>query len=202
CPYALRGGRHVDVPDPEVGDGVDHGVLDGRGGADRPGLADALRPQRVQVGRRLAVGELEAGQVGRGNSRVVGERGGQRVAVRVVEDLLKQGLSRALGDPAVPLAFGQDRVQYRARVVDGDVPEHLHLAGFDVDLDHRDVGAERERGPVGGEGDVRDQAAAAGVTGDLGPGQGGVRVTADLPRTGGGIEYHVGFGGFEHFRGL
>ena len=91
------------------------------------------------------VDQLEAGQLGGRDDRVVGEGGGQRVAVGVVEHLLQQRLRRALGDPAVPLALGEQRVEHRPGVVDGDQPDQLRLAGLGVHLDHRHVGAERER---------------------------------------------------------
>ena len=43
------------------------------------------------------------------------------------------------------LALGDERVDERAGVVDGDEPPQLDRAGLRVDLDDRDVGAERER---------------------------------------------------------
>ena len=84
CPHALRGGRHVDVPDPEVGHGVDDGVLDGRASSR------SCRPRRCpshprgfrSVGVSLAASS-KLGRSGAGDRRVVGEGGGERVAVRV-----------------------------------------------------------------------------------------------------------------------
>ena len=49
---------------PEVAQGVDHGALHRRGGAEGAGLADALGAELVEVGRRLGVGGLEADRVG------------------------------------------------------------------------------------------------------------------------------------------
>jgi hypothetical protein len=83
----------------------------------------------------------------RGDGGVVGQRGGQRVAVGVVEHLFEQRLGGALGDAAVPLALGEHRVEHRARVVDGHVPQQRDLAGLGVHLDHGHVRAEREGGP-------------------------------------------------------
>ncbi len=80
-----------------------------------------------------------------GQDGVVGEARGQRVAVGVVDDLLQQRLRDALGDAAVPLALGEQRVEHGARVVDGDEPAQHGLAGLGVDLGHGDVRAERER---------------------------------------------------------
>ena len=108
-----------------MGDGVDDGVLHRRGGADRPGLADALGAERVHRCRCGHVDQLEARQLGRRDERVVGQRRGRRVAVLVVEDLLQQRLRHPLGEAAVPLALGEQRVEDRAGVVDGDQPHQL-----------------------------------------------------------------------------
>ena len=43
------------------------------------------------------------------------------------------------------LALDEQRVEHRAAVVDGDVAQQSDLAGVGVDLDHGDVGTERER---------------------------------------------------------
>ena len=45
---AGRRRRHVDVADPEVGQGVDHRVVDRRGGPDRARLPDALGPSGLR----------------------------------------------------------------------------------------------------------------------------------------------------------
>src|SRR4051812_22329908 len=47
-PHPHRRGGHLDVVDAKVRDGVDDRVPDRGRGADRPGLADALRAERVQ----------------------------------------------------------------------------------------------------------------------------------------------------------
>ena len=69
---------------PQVRERIDDRVLHGRDGADGARLAEALGPERVHVGRRLHVDQLEARQLGRRDHRVVGEVGGDRVAVVVV----------------------------------------------------------------------------------------------------------------------
>ena len=43
------------------------------------------------------------------------------------------------------LPLDEQRVEHGAAVVDGDVADEADLACLGVDLDHRDVGAERER---------------------------------------------------------
>ena len=154
----------------EVGEGVDHRVLHRGGRTDRARLADALGAQGVDRCGRLHGDELEAGQLGRRDEAVVGQVRRDRVAVVVVPDLLEQGLGRALGQPAVDLALGQQRVEDAARVVDRDEPLQLHLARLGVDLDHGQVGPERERRARGRERDLGRQPAVAGLRGQLGPG--------------------------------
>src|ERR1700722_13499822 len=97
-PDPLRGGGHVDVRDAEVRYRVDDRVLHRGRRTDRASLADALGAERV-IGRGGLHGdELEARDLGRGQERVVGERGGQRVAVIVVDDLFEERLRGALCD--------------------------------------------------------------------------------------------------------
>jgi hypothetical protein len=48
----------------------------------------------------------------------------------------------------VPLPLGQQRVDHRARVVDGHYPAQHRLAGLGVHLDHRHVRPEREGGAL------------------------------------------------------
>ena len=76
------------------------------------------------------------------------------------------------------LAGDDQRVHDAAAVVDEDVAQRLHLAGLDVDLDDRDVGAERERRAVLGVVGVDAEAAVVLV---------GVRrqLRATRPRTSG-----------------
>ena len=124
---------------------VDDGVVDGRRRADRPRLADPLRAERVQRGRRLHLDRLQRRELGGGRERVADEGAGQRVAVLVVDDLLVERLRDAGRDAAVHLALRDQRVDQRAGVVDGDEPQQLDRAGLGVDLDDGDVGAERER---------------------------------------------------------
>src|SRR5947199_9039505 len=53
-----------------------------------------------------------------------------------------QRLSDRLHDAAVHLAINQERIDYLATVIDGDVANDLGFAGFFVDLDDADVRAE------------------------------------------------------------
>ena len=90
---------------------------------------------------------LEARQLGRARHRVVHEVRGERVAVVVVDDLLVQRLRDALRDAAVLLAGDEQRVEDPPAVVDRDVTQQLDRAGLGVDLDDRDVRAERDTSP-------------------------------------------------------
>ncbi len=97
------------------------------------------------------------GKLGCARHGVVGQVRGQRVALRVEDHLLPQRLGHPLGDAAVLLALDEQRVEDPAAVVDRHVAPRPHLARLHVDLDHRDVGAEREGGPLLAEVDRRRQ---------------------------------------------
>ena len=160
--------------------------------------ADSLGAERVVAGRRLHIDQLEARYLGRRQERVVGEGGGQRIAVGVVDHFLEEGLRRALGQPAVPLALGEQRVQHEARIVHRDQPPQHHLAGLGVDLDHRDVRAER----VGGAGRAEHRAHQQLVLlRQAGQRHRGVRVAGHLERAALGAEAQVGGAGLEHVGG-
>jgi hypothetical protein len=108
-------------------------------------------------GRGGHLDQLEPGKLGGRQERVGGQRRGLRVALGVVDDLLEQRLRGTLGQAAVPLALGEQRVQHGARVVDGDQPPQHHPAGLGVHLDHGQVGAERERRARRAEDAVHEQ---------------------------------------------
>ena len=99
----------------------------------------------VGLGRDRVVGGRALGTSAAGGHQVVGERRRAQVAVLVVDGLLEQRLGDALDDAAVHLALDDQRVDLVAAVVDGDVRQQVDRAGLRVDLDHADVGAERER---------------------------------------------------------
>ena len=188
-PHVLWCARHGEVPDAEVGDGVDDGVVHGRQRADGPGLADTLGAQRVDPRRRLEVVDLEGRQLGGRDDGVVGEVRRSWRAVGGVVDRFLQRLGRALRHPAVDLA-GRERVEEAAGVVDADEPLQRHLARVGVDLDDGDVGAERERRLGGGEvGRARQRRLEAGR--QLGPRHPGRRGAGDMEPAGGGVEDDV-----------
>ena len=76
---------------------------------------------------------------------VVEHGAGQELAVVAVDGALPERLADALGDAAVELAVHDHRVDLVADIVDRDVPDELDDAGLLVDLDDRDVRAERPR---------------------------------------------------------
>ena len=129
---------------PKVGHGVDDRVLHRRRRPDRARLADALGAQLVERGGRLHRHAFEGRQLGGRDDAVVGEVGGQRVALGVVDEALQQGLRRPLRQTAMHLAVGQQRVEDHAGVVDGHQSEEADGARLGVDLHHRHMGAERE----------------------------------------------------------
>ena len=88
---------------------------------------------------------LERGQLGRGRHAVGDQIGVLGIAVLVVAQLLEQRLRDPGCDAAVNLPVGDERVDDRSRVIDRDHPLQVDRAGLGVDLDDRDVSAERER---------------------------------------------------------
>lgn len=171
-PDALGGGGHVDVGHAQVRHGVDHRVVDGRGGADGARLADSLGPQRVHRAGRLGVAHLEAGQLGRAGHEVVGQIGGAGIGVLVVLHPLEQRLGRTLGHAAVLLAGHQKRIHDGAAVVHRHVAQQLHSAGLGVHLHHGHVGPEREGGPALVEIELVGDHPAVGRRGQIGPRRG------------------------------
>ena len=76
-------------------------------------------------------------------SSAVHERRGQRLPVRGVGDLLDRRLPDALLQPAMDLPLDDDRIDQVAGIVDRHHLLQPRLAGLPVDLQHRDVAAER-----------------------------------------------------------
>src|SRR6516162_65825 len=142
-PDPLRAHRHIDVADTEVGERVDHRVLDRGPCSDSPPLADALGPQWVPVGGGRQRDGDKRGEVRRARYRVRGEAGCLGIAQLVVVEGFVQRLGGALRDSAVDLSLDQHWVDAAPAIVHRDVTDQLHLPGLGVDLHDRDVGAER-----------------------------------------------------------
>src|SRR6516165_6232282 len=142
-PDPVRAHRHVDVADTEVGERIDHRVLDRGPGSDGSPLADALGPQWVPVGGGRQGDGDERRQLGRARQRVVSEAERQGIAHLVVDEGFEQRLGRALRDPPMDLPLDEHRVDASPAIVHRDVTDQLRLPRVGVDLDDRDVHAER-----------------------------------------------------------
>src|ERR1700688_2083224 len=77
-------------------------------------------------------------------NQVVHEGSALHVSALVVADFLHEGDGQALRDDAMNLTFDDHRIDNVAAVIHGHEPAYLDLAGTLVDIDHADVGAERE----------------------------------------------------------
>ena len=85
--------------------------------------------------------------------QVVQERGRQRVAVGVVDEMLVERAADALHDSAGDLPFDHHRIDHHAAVLAHDVAQDADLARARVDLDRAGVAgvgeSERRRGEAG-----------------------------------------------------
>ena len=106
-----------------------------------------LAPSGLQRRRRLHRRSARSdGSSAADDDAVVGEVRRERVAVVVVADLLEQRLGDALGQAAVHLALGEQRVEDACRRRRTATRRTRSTApGLGVDLDDADVGAEGER---------------------------------------------------------
>ena len=121
--------------DAEAVQRVVDGVGDGGGRGDGAAFADALLAE-ARVGRgRLHVQDADVRHLGRAGQQVVGERGGERLALRVEAHLLVERGADALRRAAADLAVDDHRVDQHAAVLDHDVVEDLDLAGLGIDGD-------------------------------------------------------------------
>ena len=110
---------------------------------DGAGLAHALGAEVWVVDGVTVVDVSNDGRSAALGDEVVGEAGGEQVAVLVVLRALVQRLADALGEATVHLPLDDHRVDLVADVVDAHVRAHLHLAGLGVDLHGGEVGAMR-----------------------------------------------------------
>ena len=108
-----------------------------------PASPTPLAPSGLTGVGVTVLSQLEAREVGRARHRVVHERAGDELAVLVVDDLFDHRLADALRQAAVNLALDDQRVDQVAGIVHGDQLQQLRLAGLAIDLEHRDVAAER-----------------------------------------------------------
>ena len=87
----------------------------------------------------MPVGALEFRHGADGDRRIIGERSGNGVAVRVVGNVLHQRRADAVGRGAVHLAFDDHGIDHRAAVIHDGIVQDPGLVGVGVDLDHGDV---------------------------------------------------------------
>jgi hypothetical protein len=118
------------------------------------GFAGALDAERVGLARDVVEAAFEARHVLGARHGVVDEGAGEKLArIRIVFDVLDQGLAEALGQAADDLAFDDQRIDDHANIVDDGVAVDLDLAGVGIDLELANVTA---------IGEVRDAVRGAG----------------------------------------
>ena len=149
-------------------------------------------------------------QLGGGGDAVVGEVGGQRVAVGVVADLLVQRLADARRDAAVLLALDEQRVEDRAAVVDGDVAQRARTSPVSRSTSTTAMWAPNGNvaSPWSNSPSARDASAVAELGGarrpggELGPRQRAMAGTPATPTVPGvGVDDDVGDVGLEQVGG-
>ena len=89
--------------------------------------------------------QLEPRRLPRCRDQVVHEVGADAVALVIESDELHRRHRIPLGQPAVNLPFDDHRVDPHAAVVQRHHALHVPLSGLGIDLDHDDIGTERER---------------------------------------------------------
>ena len=72
--------------------------------------------------------------LGRAGEQIIGKRGGQRLCACVVAHPFVQRVADAVDRTADQLAFDDHRIDQAAAIVDDDVAQNAHAAGFSVDL--------------------------------------------------------------------
>src|SRR5206468_5712283 len=118
APDLFGGERHVEVRDTERRERVDDRVDHRRREADRPGLADSLDAERIVRRGRVRVTDLGVWNVVRAGDRVVHERTAQQMTVAIKRGVLHHHLAPALGERALELTVGEQRVHDRPGVVE------------------------------------------------------------------------------------
>src|SRR3954452_24722378 len=144
-PDLLWRDRDVDVAHPEMPQGIDDGVRDGRRRPDGGRLPHPLGADRMMRRRRDGLAGLPRGHLDRGRDEIVHERAGHVVAELVVGDLLVQRWREAHRQSAVDLPVDDHRVDDVAAVVHRDEAADVDPPRPLVDVDDTDVRPERER---------------------------------------------------------
>src|SRR5262249_59896915 len=90
--------------------------------ADAARLTHALGAERIARRRRAGLLDQDVGHLVGARHRVFHQRARDELAVTVVDDRFLERLSQALGEAAVELSLGEERIDHGARVVDPDQP--------------------------------------------------------------------------------
>jgi len=114
-----------------------------------------LNTQRAGPGRHRILVHLKLADLDGARQAVIRQRAGNELArVRVMDEMLGEGLADALHAAAVDLASECELVDDRADIVDDDVDQHLGGAGFGVDhhlADMTAIGEVRDLGREAGD---------------------------------------------------
>src|SRR5437762_6838695 len=117
-PDRLGGDRQGDIAHAEMPQRVDHGVADRSGRADRPAFTAALDAERIARRGRLNESGVERWHIVSARHAVVHEARGQELTgIRLIDDMLAERLSDALGETAMDLALNDHRIDYDAAIV-------------------------------------------------------------------------------------
>src|SRR5256714_10913947 len=141
-PNRFRSHRHIHMLHSIRRQRVDDRVYDRRSCADRSGFADSFHAEWIYRRRRLRAIGFEPRDLRSLWQRVIHQLAGHELSLFVVNDFLIQRLSDRLHDAAVHLAINQQRVNYLATIIDGNVANDLGFTGFLIDLDDADMSAE------------------------------------------------------------
>src|SRR5580704_8227793 len=140
CTYELfrldRRRIHLDA---ERGQGVADGVGDGDRRGNGAALADPLDAERVERRRRVLVNDPHCRNVAGGRERVIHQRAGEQLPVRIIGDPFEQDAAEPLGGASHDLALDQHRVDDNAAIMRDGVILDAHAPGLGVDIDDRDM---------------------------------------------------------------
>src|SRR5207248_8162920 len=135
APYLLGRAGWINLQHPQWPQGIDDRVHDGRRRADGGALTHALDAQWVDRTWRDGSVQSKTRQVWRGRDHVGCQVPAEQRSVGAIGDLFVEGLRDALRQPAMDLAFDQQRVEDAAAVIDRDVALQRDRARLRVDFD-------------------------------------------------------------------
>ncbi len=106
--------------------------------ADGAGLARSLHPENIVLAGNVAEADIESRQIIGTRQRVIHQRAGDKLALRVKGRMFMKRLADPLRDPAMHLTFQHQRVDHRAEIIHHRIAQDIDLAGTRVHfkLDH------------------------------------------------------------------